>query len=180
MLTIVVGGQDVFDDESQEFDVRGGVTLHLEHSLISLSKWEAKYEKPFLDNTDKTTEETLDYIKCMTITRNVPDDVYDVLSQENLDDIQIYIAAKMSATWFSDARPKPRRGEVVTSELVYFWLVSFQIPFECEKWHLNRLFNLIQICNNKQEKPKKMSRSELAQRNTDLNAQRRKALGTRG
>ncbi len=180
MLTIVVGGQDVFDDESQEFDVRGGVTLHLEHSLISLSKWEAKYEKPFLEQTEKSTEETLDYIKCMTITRNVSEDVYEDLSEENLSEIHEYIAAKKTATWFGGGPERSRRGETITSELIYYWMVVFQIPFECEKWHLNRLFTLIRICNNKQEKPKKMSRSEIAQRNRDLNARRKEELGTRG
>jgi hypothetical protein len=116
----------------------------------------------------------------MTITRNVSDAVYDNLSQENLEEIHEYIGAKRSATWFSAGPERSRRGETVTSELIYYWMVVFQIPFECEKWHLNRLFNLIQICNNKQEKPKKMSRAELAQRNRELNAKRKKELGTRG
>jgi hypothetical protein len=180
MLTIVVGGQEVFDEESQEFGVHGGVTLYLEHSLISLSKWEAKFEKPFLSTNEMTDEESLEYIKCMTITRNVPDETYAKLSGSDLKQIEQYIGAKMTATWFSEKSPKSRRGEVVTSELIYYWMTVFGIPFECEKWHLARLFALIQICNNKQEKPKKISRSELAQRNRELNAQRKKELGTRG
>jgi len=180
MLTIVVGGDEVFDEESQQFDVRGGVTLYLEHSLISLSKWEAKFEKPFLSTDEMTDEESLEYIKCMTITRNVPDEVYDDLSKDNLAEIQQYIGAKMTATWFSDKTPKSRRGEVITSELIYYWMTVFNIWLDCEKWHLARLFALIQICNNKQEKPKKMSRSELAQRNRELNAKRKAELGTRG
>jgi len=180
MLTIVVGGDEVFDEESQEFDVRGGVTLYLEHSLISLSKWEAKFEKPFLSTDEMTDEESLEYIKCMTITRSVPDELYDDLSEDNLLEIQEYIGAKMTATWFNEKTPKSRKGEIVTSELIYYWMTVFNIPFECEKWHIARLFALIQICNNKQEKPKKMSRSELAQRNRELNAQRKAELGTRG
>jgi hypothetical protein len=180
MLTIVVGGEEVFDEESHEFYVRGGVTLYLEHSLISLSKWESKFEKPFLSTSEMTDEESLEYIKCMTITRNVDDDLYDDLSKDNLEEIQQYISAKMTATWFSEQTPKSRRGEVVTSELIYYWMTVFNISFECEKWHLARLFALIQICTNKQETPKKMSRSELARRNRELNAQRKAKLGTRG
>jgi hypothetical protein len=180
MLTIVVGGHDVFDEESQEFSVNGGVTLNLEHSLISLSKWESKFEKPFLDDNDKTPEEILEYIKCMTITRNVSDSVYEMLSEDNLAEIHEYIDAKMTATWFGGAPERARRGEIITSELIYYWMIAFNIWIECEKWHLNKLFTLIRVCNNKQEKPKKMSRSELAQRNRELNAQRRKEIGTRG
>jgi len=180
MLTIVVPGVEHFDERASEFVTKGDTTLTLEHSLVSLSKWESKHEKPFLEKAEKTTEEVLDYIRCMTVTRNVPEEVYLRLSEQNLGDINKYIDSKMTATWFSDAPGAPASREVVTSELVYYWMITFQIPFECERWHLNRLFTLIRVCNLKQAKPKKMSRAEVASRQRELNERRRKQYGTTG
>jgi len=180
MLTIVVPGVEMFDEQTQEFVTRDDITLDLEHSLVSLSKWESKHEKPFLGKGEKTPEDILDYIKIMTLTPNVPEEVFLKLSEANILDINNYIEAKMTATWFSEAPGAPASRDVITSELIYYWMITFQIPFECEKWHLNRLFTLIRVCNIKQAKPKKMSRSEIAARNRELNAQRRAQLGTRG
>ena len=180
MLTIVVLGVEMFDDESQEFTTKDDVTLELEHSLVSLSKWESRHEKPFLGKTEKTSDEVLDYIKCMVLTPNVPDQVFSKFSEENFTEINDYIEARMTATWFNEVPGAPKSRDVITAELVYYWMVVFQIPFECETWHLNRLFTLIRICNVKQSKPKKMSRSEIAARNRELNAQRRAQLGTSG
>lgn len=180
MLTIMVGATDVYDESADQFSTQGGVELQLEHSLVSLSKWESKFEKPFLDNKSKTPEEILEYIRCMIVTPNPPEDFLQKLSKENLEAINVYIDRKMTATWFSEITPQSRSSEIVTSELVYYWMTVFNIPFECEVWHLNRLFTLIRICNLKQDKPKKMSRSEVAARNRELNAQRKAQLGTRG
>jgi hypothetical protein len=180
MLIIVVPGVEMFDESTQEFVSRNDVTLELEHSLVSLSKWESKYEKPFLGKAEKTSEEILGYIKLMTVTPNVPDNVFTKLSEGNIEDINKYIDARMSATWFSEAPGAPASRDVITSELIYYWMITFNIPFECEHWHLNRLFTLIRVCNIKQSKPKKMSRAEIAARNRELNAQRKAQLGTRG
>lgn len=180
MLTIVVPGIEMFDDESQEFVTRGDVILELEHSLVSLSKWESFFEKPFLGQADKSLEEVMGYVKAMTLTPNIPNEIYQKLSEENFQQINDYIEAKMTATWFSEEPVSRPSREVITAELIYYWMVVFQIPFECENWHLNRLFTLIRICNIKQSKPKKMSRSEIAARNRELNARRKRELGTSG
>jgi hypothetical protein len=180
MLTIVVLGVEMFDEESQEFVTKDDVTLELEHSLVSLSKWESEHEKPFLGKVEKTTDEIIDYIRCMMLTSNVPDQVFSKFSEKNFIEIHEYIEAKMTATWFNDVPGAPKSRDVITAELIYYWMVTFQIPFECEHWHLNRLFTLIRICNVKQSKPQKMSRAEIAARNRELNAQRRTQLGTSG
>lgn len=180
MLKITVGAEDAFDEKTQEFVNIGGVELQLEHSLVSLSKWESEFEKPFLGTDEKTPEELIGYVKAMTLTPDVPEEVFQRLSPENFNQINAYINARMSATWFNDHPGAPKSRETVTSELIYYWLTVFQIPFEVETWHLNRLFTLIRVCNVKSAKPKKMSRSEIAERNRRLNEQRRAQLGTKG
>lgn len=180
MLTIIVGATAVYNEETKSFESQGGEELQLEHSLVSLSKWESIHEKPFLDQKDKTSEEVLSYVECMLLTANPPENFRKNLSQENFDQINAYIDRKMTATWFSESQSPTRNQEIVTSELVYYWMTVFHIPFECEKWHINRLFTLIRICNVKQEKPKKMSRAEMARRHRELNEKRKAQLGTKG
>lgn len=180
MLKIVVPGVEMFDDRSQEFVTRDDFTLELEHSLVSLSKWESEYEKPFLGETEKTVDEVVGYVKAMTLTLKVPEEIFNKLSEENISKINSYIDAKMTATWFSEQPGAPRSREVITAEVIYYWMIAFQIPFECERWHLNRLFTLIRVCNIKQAKPEKVSRAEVAARNRELNAQRKAQFGTRG
>jgi len=180
MLKITVPGDEAFDELNLEFTTQGDVVLELEHSLVSLSKWESIFEKPFLGNDDRTTEEMVGYVKAMTLTPEVPDAVFDKLSAENIAVINEYISAKMTATWFADEPGAPKTNQVITAELIYYWMTVFQIPFECEHWHLNRLFTLIRVCNIKSAKPKKMGRAEQAARNRELNAMRKKQLGTKG
>ena len=179
MLKIVIGGEEAFDEATQTFVVLGGTVIELEHSLVSLSKWESKFEKPFLGKEAKTTEEVLAYISAMTLNE-VPEDIFFKLSEANIMEINAYIDAKMTATWFREEPGALASREIITSELIYYWMITFQIPWEAEKWHLNRLFTLIRVCNMKQDKPKKMSRGELAARNRELNARRKAQLGTSG
>ena len=180
MLTIEVPGIELFDEISEKFVTAEAVTLDFEHSLVSLSKWESIFEKPFLSSTEKTPEEIISYIKVMCLDEKTPGEIFHRLSQKNLDDINNYINAKMSATWFNEPKAASKRNEVITAELIYYWMIVFNIPIEFERWHLNRLFTLIKICNLKQEKPKKMSRGEVLSRNRALNEQRRARMGTTG
>ena len=180
MLQITIPAGERWDEGKQEFIQVKGHTLQLEHSLISLSKWESKWCKAFLSNKDKTYEETMDYIKCMTITPNVDPDVYNYLTSDNINQINEYIGAPMTATYFSEDKSRKAGREVVTAELIYYWMISLNIPFECQKWHLNRLLALIRVCNIKNQPPKKMSKREIMSRNATLNAARRSQMGTTG
>jgi hypothetical protein len=180
MLEIRIGAVQEFDDSTQEFVMTGGVPLQLEHSLVSLSKWESIHEKPFLATEDKTEEEIMSYVQCMIVSSEYPADWRLRLSKENVEAIDAYISKKMTATWFREAPGAPRTREVITSELIYYWMTVFNIPFSCDQWNLNRLFTLIRVCDLKNSKPKKMSRAEAAAQQRDLNAQRRAALKTKG
>ena len=180
MLQIEVPAVELWDESKNEFVNIKATTLTLEHSLVSLSKWESKWCKPFLTKENKSTEETLDYIRCMTLTQNVDPNVYKTLSSKNLEAIKNYIDNPHSATTVRENPNAPKSREIVTSELIYYWMIALQIPFECQKWHLNRLLTLIRVCNVKNQPPKKMSQRELMSRNAALNAARRSQLHTRG
>ena len=180
MLRIIIPGDEHYDESTEEFSTVGDITLDLEHSLVSLSKWESIFQKPFLGSEQKTVEEMSAYIMAMIITPDVDVEVLQRLSQDNWNEINAYIESPHSATTFGEMPKQTGRGEIITSELIYYWMVAFTIPFEAQNWHLNNLFALVRICNIKNEKPKKMSRSEIAQRNRDLNAQRRAASGSSG
>lgn len=181
MLQIAVPlGTEYYDEEKEEFVYPKVQILQLEHSLVSLSKWESKWHKPFLSKERMTDEETADYIKCMTLTQNVPPAVYTYLTNENIQEVTDYINNPMTATTFTeDKNAKPSR-EIVTAEIIDYWMISLNIPFECRKWHLNKLLALIKVCTIKNSPPKKMSQKEAMSQQRALNAARRKQLGTRG
>lgn len=180
MLELTVPDTEYYDEAKDEFVSKPGGFLVLEHSLLSISKWESKMKKPFLDTISKnmTLQEFIEYIRCMTVNKPKPE-VYDSITSDILERIRSYIDDPMTATWFSDRNKRPSR-EIVTSEVVYYWMTALQIPFECEKWHFNRLMTLITVCNLKNQPPKKMSKRDIMSRNASLNAARRKASGSRG
>lgn len=180
MLQITIPAIELYDESKEEFISTKEQTLVLEHSLVSLSKWESKWKKPFITKENRTVEETIDYIKCMTITQNVDPDIYKYITNENVRDVNKYIDDPMTATTFSDNKKGGSSRELITSELIYYWMVSYNIPFECQKWHLNRLLTLIRVCSVKNQPPKKMSNGEIMSRNAALNAARRKKLNTKG
>ena len=181
MLQIIIPlTKEGWDEVNEEFVEPIYKTLCLEHSLVSLSKWESKWHKPFLSKAKKSYEEIIDYIKCMTVTKNVDPEVYNHITSENMKQIDEYIEDPMTATTFSDDVSGKRNREIITSEIIYYWMVTLGIPFECRKWHLNRLLALIRVCNINNSPKKKMSASSIMARNAELNAARRKALNSKG
>ena len=179
MLRLKVVTSEGYDEALGKFVEGDYVVLELEHSLASVSKWESKWEIPFLGSEQKTTEQVLDYVRMMFSGDEFPDELVQHLSKKNYDDINAYINAKMTATTF---REKKQSGaqEIVTSELIYYWMIALGIPFECEHWHLNKLLTLIKVCNVKNQKPTKMSKQEMMEEQRKLNAERRQQRGTKG
>lgn len=180
MLQLTIPAIEMWDESKQEFISAKEQTLQLEHSLVSLAKWESKWNKPFLSKGEKTMDETIDYVKCMTLTQHVKPDVYDRLTVKHLEEIRKYIEAPMTATTFSEDKTARASREIVTAEVIYHWMIALNIPFECRKWHLNRLLTLIRVCNIKNQPPKKMSKRATASRYAQLNAARRQQMNTKG
>ena len=180
MIRITIRSGDYWDERRQEFiNVEGG-TILLEHSLMSVAKWESRWKKPFLGKEQKTREETIDYIRCMALNKNISPIVFETLTNSAIAKISEYINDPMTATTFSGNDTQKPSREIVTAELIYCWMTMLNIPFSCERWHLNRLLTLVRVCNIKNSPPKKMGRNELLSRNAKLNAERRKMLGTNG
>lgn len=179
MLTIEIPEQELFDEENSRFITLKSQKLQLEHSLVSLSKWESKWERAFLGKEPMTDDQLVDYIRCMTITQNVDPSVYNRLTIDNIKAVDSYINRKMTATTFHNLQEKPDRN-VVTAEIIYYWMITMGVPMECQKWHLNRLLTLIKVCALKNSPPKKMSRASAMARQRSLNASRRRATGSRG
>lgn len=179
MLQLKIKTAEGFDEATSRFVSAEVEVLELEHSLVSLSKWESKWEIPFLGDKPKTNEQVLDYVIMMFSGTEFSEKLLTKLSDENIREINAYINAKMTATWFREEKQQ-NTGEIVTSELIYYWMIALGIPFECQHWHLNRLLTLIKVCNVKNAPKKKLSRDEAMSRQRDLNAQRRRELHTKG
>lgn len=181
MLKLTIAeGDELWDEVHQEFIIPKRQTIELEHSLVSISKWESKWQKPFLLKERKSEEENLDYIYCMILTRGVDPKILRHLSSENVAQINKYIDAPMTATTFGKEQHKSRNSEVLTAEVIYYYMIALGIPFECQKWHLNKLLTLIKVCNIKSQPPKKMSKRDVMSRNASLNAARRAQMNSRG
>lgn len=181
MLELTIPAIDLYDEASESFITTEEQTLKLEHSLVSLAKWESKWCKPFLSKKGMTPEETIDYVKCMTLSKNVDPMVYNLLTNEHIAKIREYIEAPMTATWFRNDKSGRSSQEQVTAELIYYWMIALNIPFDpCQKWHLNRLLTLVKVCNLKNQPSKKMSKRESMNQYAALNAARRKSMNTRG
>jgi hypothetical protein len=180
VLKITIPGVESFDEFKNEFIMSDEVHLELEHSLASLSKWESVWEKPFLSSEEKSVEETVSYVRDMVLTPDVPDEVFNQLTNDNLKEINAYIAKKMTATWFNERGPKKPNTKTITSELLYYWMVAHSIPFECQYWHLNRLLTLIRVCNEENAPEEKVSESDMIAERRRLNEERRKQFGTQG
>lgn len=185
MLTLTIPDIEVYDESTNMFSYIKGQTIVLEHSLVSVSKWESKWKIPFLSSEDKTASQTIDYIRCMTITQNVNPILYNNLTQSMLEKIQKYINDPMTATWFSNRNKQNSSKRVVTSELIYYWMIESGIPMECQKWHLNRLLTLIEVCNEERKAAdpnnrKKINPRDIARSRSALNASRKANMHSRG
>lgn len=182
MLELIFPAIKGWDEEKEEFvSLCKEEKIILEHSLVSLSKWESKWQKPFLTKDAKTIDETIDYIKCMTITQNVKPELYKRITDSHIDQVNEYIENPMTATWFgkSDSSKNPNR-EIITSERIYYWMIALNIPVKFEKWHLNRLLTLIRVCNEENKPKKKKSQSELIAQRRAENEARKKKWNTKG
>lgn len=181
MLRILVDGKEHFDEEKEEFVILGGFVVELEHSLLALSKWESKFEKPFLGPEEKTSEETLAYIEMMIVSPDPPVGILQKFSWEDFEEINNYINSAQSGTTFREIKQSTGRKQIISAELIYSWMVNYRIPLECETWHLNRLFALLRICNIQNSPPqKKRSAREIAAERRAMNERRKAELGTRG
>lgn len=181
MLTITIPGAEFWDEANEEFIYLDDQVLCLEHSLVSLSKWESKWNKAFLGKQSKTDEEILDYIKCMTMN-NVNPDIYTRLTSANYAEIDAYIEAPMTATTFYENNKSggKKSNDTITSELIYYWMISLNIPVEFQEWHLNKLLTLIRVCGVKNSSPKKMNKKDILKQNAALNQARRAKLNSKG
>lgn len=181
ILVLDIPGMEAWDEEKEEFVTMKPVKLTLKHSLISISKWEAKWHIPFFE-TDKNYEQIISYIQCMTISPNLEPDsiVYKQLTRQNIDEIKDYLEDPMTATTIKDDRKDGKPGQIITSELIYCWMIQFNIPHEFEKWHISRLITLIRVCSEENKPKKKMTRNEIMAQNKAINAARKAKLRTRG
>lgn len=180
MLPLLIPERELFNESTNTFLYIKPQVLTLEHSLVSISKWESKWKKPFFGKEDKTLQETIDYVRCMTISQNVDPSVYMAIGDNEIIQIKNYIEDPMTATWFSDNGQTKKSNEIITSEVIYCWMIQNNIPMECQKWHINRLLTLIRVCSIKNSPPEKKTKQQILSENAKLNAERKKRLGTTG
>lgn len=180
MLQIKTPDIELYDEANNRFITRKGCVLTMEHSLLSLAKWESKWHIPFLTDKQQTIEQTIDYYRCMTITKNVDPSIYESIDQKIAEEINDYINDPMTATWFNNTSSSKEDRSVITAEIIYYQMIALGIPFECEKWHLNRLMTLIRVVSAKNAPPKKMSKNEILAQQRRLNAERRAKMKTKG
>lgn len=179
--TITIPEQEFFNSETNEFYTVKQTTFKIEHSLVSIAKWESKWHVAFFDDrVEKTNEMLMDYVRCMTISQNVDPEVYKYIPQNVYEEINAYIGDPMTATTFKEHNKRGNNGEFITNELVYYWMIAQNIPLECEKWHFNRLMTLIRVCSEKNAPQKKMSKRDILNNNKALNAARRAKSGSKG
>lgn len=172
--------REFFDEENNRFIKVPQTTLLMEHSLVSISKWESKWHIPYLSNKPKTREQTIDYLRCMTITQNVDPFLFYCIPDKELLKIKDYIENPMTATTFSDEEGKGHTKKVLTSEVLYYYMTMYNIPVEFEKWHINRLLTLIKVCSEENKPKKKIGSKKLASKYASLNAARRAKLNSKG
>lgn len=183
MLHIEIPDVELYDEINNEFKIRKGASIVMEHSLLSLAKWESKYHKPFLTDDEKSLEETIEYYKCMTITQNVDPSVYQNITPAISRQIDDYMSNTMSATTFREfpgSNKLNNDGSFISAEIIYYWMISLNIPFECQKWHLNRLMTLIRVVTEKNAPTKKIPKSDLLARQRRLNEERKRKFNTSG
>lgn len=176
MLAIDIPLEESYDELTSKFVLTKSFRVELEHSLVSASKWESFWEKSFLSTTEKTTEQTLSYVQMMILNEELPPRVLKKVFENHLSEINDYIGAKMTATTFSETSNASKSLETITTEIIYYWMISMNIPMECQHWHLNRLLTLIRVINTKNAPKKKMTASE----RRNLNKQRQAKYNTRG
>lgn len=179
MLELTIDDTSLWDPKTERFYDLKGQTLVLEHSLVSLSKWEEKWHKPFFTSNALTNEEIIDYIRCMTVNRNVDPLVYNCLTDAQFKAIEEYIADQHTATWFSNSAKEHGPKTIITAERIYHLMFAYGIDKDCEKWHLNRLLTQIRVEYEESKPKKKQSKRELADHHRALNAARRKAKAGR-
>lgn len=182
MLEMTISEKEFYQEHTSKFIQIPECKVTLEHSLISLAKWESKWQVPFFDGKPKTPTQNLDYIRCMVVGNIKDDRIFDHLSEEEVLQIQSYMAAPMTATTFSERNKSKRKvkKETMTAEVIYARMCTHNISFECQKWHLNRLLTLIRVCDLRDSPPEKMSKKETSMWYAEQNANRRAKYGTRG
>jgi len=181
MIKITIPPSELWDDNRQEFiTITEPIIIPMEHSLVSIHEWEKQWHKPFLKKfPKKTTDETVSYLACMSLRDDVDPKVFYAIPKGEMERINKYIEDPMSARTKSSGQRSAKR-ETITAELIYFWMFTYNIPYECREWHLNSLLSLIELCSIKNTPPKKMSASQKYAKYNALNNARRKAFHTKG